>query len=86
MNYAIVVLTSITAAKRVERIAGRYGITVCTKHTPKIISPSGCSHSVRVKETRLQDVLKICADLKLSIRGVYREVQTEGQTQYFPEV
>ncbi len=83
MSYSIIALTSVTAAKRVERAALDNGIICMTLHTPKIISKYGCSHSVRVKQALTDEVLTICKQLGIQIRGVYLEKSVgKGKTEY----
>lgn len=83
MEYSIIALSSVTAAKRVERAALENGIICQTLHTPKIISKYGCSHSVRIKNNMTEKILAICSKLGIQVRGVYLEKKTgKGNTEY----
>ncbi len=83
MNYSIIALSSVTAAKRVERLALENGIFCQTLHTPKIISKNGCSHSVRVKRHLTGDILGICSKLGIQVKGVYAErTVAKGRVEY----
>ncbi len=83
MDYSIISLSSVTAAKRVERAALENGILCQTLHTPKVISKYGCSHSVRVKKVETEKVLLICRQLGIQVRGVYEEkIVGKGKTEY----
>ncbi len=81
--YAIVTLSSVTSAKRVERALIDIGISCRTMHTPKIISQYGCSHSVRVSEKDTDKVLKLCREIGVKVRGVFVEKNLgKGKTEY----
>lgn len=83
MEYSIIALSSVTAAKRVERVALENGILCQTLHTPKIISKYGCSHSVRVKKNMTEKILLICNKLGIQVRGIYLEKSAgKGKTEY----
>jgi len=83
MTYSIIALSSVTAAKRVERAALDNGIICMTLHTPKIISKYGCSHSVRVKQVYTDEIISLCKQLGIQIRGVYVErTGGKGKTEY----
>ncbi len=82
MNYSIIVLSSVTAAKRAEKMAERYGISCTTSHTPKVISQYGCSHCIKVKPQYTQNVVDICRELQLDVKGVFTEIRNGDFVDY----
>jgi hypothetical protein len=85
VNYYLVVLSSVTTAKRVEKAASDMMISCFVVHTPKGLSKYGCSHSVKVKEQDVKRVLEICRKMALEIRGVFREIKQDGRVLYKEE-
>ena len=71
-EYALIIVSSVTYAKRIEQIAERKGITVTIGHTPKCLAQKGCSYAVKVKMRDKAAVLKIAEELMLKVFGVYR--------------
>ncbi len=80
--YSLIVLTSVTAAKRVEKAAGNYSIRCSTMRTPKTLSEHGCSYSVKVNSENLRQVYSLAEKMGLKIYGVFREAKTEGKINY----
>lgn len=71
-DYALLVLSSVTYAKRVEQILERRGITSAIGHTPKQLAKKGCSYAVKLKMRDLPEALKITDELMLKVQGIYR--------------
>ena len=82
MEYSVIVLTSVTAAQRVSRIAEQYGITCSFFHTPKVISKNGCSHCIKARKEYTNVLVEICGQLGLDVRGVYIERKNYGLIDY----
>lgn len=81
--YVMITLSSVTSAKRVERVLNESGIVCSTVHTPKIISQNGCSHSVRLKRGELDEALKLCKKMGVNVKGVYAEKNAgKGKPEY----
>ncbi|MBQ2968145.1 MAG: DUF3343 domain-containing protein [Clostridia bacterium] len=78
-DYVLVILSSVTYAKRVEQLLERSGITCAIGHTPKRIAKKGCSYMVKVKRADLPALLKITDELMLKIHGIYRK---KGDADY----
>lgn len=72
-DYALLVLSSVTYAKRVEQILEQRGITSAIGHTPKHIAKKGCSYTLKLKMRDLPEALKITDALMLKVQGIYRK-------------
>ncbi len=72
MEYAIIIVSSVTYAKRVEKECEKRGITCVIGHTPAALAKKGCSFMVRVKMRDLKNTLAIIDMLMLKTFGVYR--------------
>ncbi|MCG8502949.1 MAG: DUF3343 domain-containing protein [Firmicutes bacterium] len=83
MEYYLVIYSSITLANRVKRRVAKDGSYVGIIHTPKCISKGGCSYAIRCKKHKLADVKKVSAALKITIRGIYREINEDGNKVYY---
>lgn len=59
MKYYYIVLSSITAAQRLQRSLSENGIKNTMIHTPKRIADGGCGYSIIVSEGSLAAALKI---------------------------
>ena len=82
MNYCIIPLTSVTAAKRLEKEAMSNGILCRVVATPKGLSNRGCSHSVRLREQDVSGIVTLGRNLNLSMGGVYLEVKYGQNINY----
>ena len=82
MSYSLIVLSSVTSAKRVERLATEYSIRANTLHTPKSLTRHGCSLSVKVKTEDLKQVYQLAEKLGMEIYGVYDEKNENGKIKY----
>ena len=78
----ILVFGSVTAAKRVEKTIAKYGILSKTISTPKVISKTGCSHSIKLYESNLNDVFNIIRHSDVEIKGIYKEFDINGKPVY----
>lgn len=79
---SLLVLTSVTAAKRVERMGMEHGIRCVTVHTPKSLTQYGCSHSVKVTSDYLKEIYLIARNMGLKIYGIYNEKVLGGKLVY----
>lgn len=73
MEYAVIILSSVTYAKRVEKECEKYGITCTIGHTPAQIAQRGCSFMVKVRMCDLKKVMELIDKLMLKTFGVYRK-------------
>ncbi|MBO5453390.1 MAG: DUF3343 domain-containing protein [Clostridia bacterium] len=80
--YSLIVLTSVTAAKRVEKAANDYFLHCSTMRTPKTLSNHGCSYSVKVKSENLRQTFSIAEKMGLKIYGVFNELKEAGKINY----
>ncbi|MBR3942305.1 MAG: DUF3343 domain-containing protein [Clostridia bacterium] len=72
-DYALVILSSVTYAKRMEHLLERKGITSTVGHTPKSLAQKGCSYAVKLKMQDLPVLLNLADSLALKVYGVYRK-------------
>ena len=82
MKYFIIVLNSVTSAKRIEKIALKEGILCNIIHTPKVISRFGCSHSVRVEERYAKRIVEIANNMDIAYQNIYSELCERGECRY----
>ena len=83
MIYYLIVCRSLTYAQRTASALERAGITAHVLRSPKSISGSGCSHSLKVSQRRLADALIVLKRAGLppsrvyitTADGSYREVK-----------
>ncbi len=74
MNSSIIVLTSVTAAKRAQKILERNGVSCNVIRTPSGISNGGCSNSLKLKTAFSKKAVSVLKDNEFNIRGVYKEL------------
>jgi hypothetical protein len=82
MVYYLIVCRSLTYAQRTASVLERAGITARILRSPRSISTTGCSHSVKISERRLMDALIVLKRARLTpsrvfvsaVDGTYREV------------
>ncbi len=72
MEYGVIVLSSVTYAKRVEKECEKCGITCTIGHTPAKIAQQGCSFMVKVAMRDLENTRSIVNRLMLKTFGVYK--------------
>lgn len=81
MSYYLIVCRSITYAQRTVALLNCGGVRAHIIRTPKVLSPGGCSHSVRISEKnfmRARNILTEAAYIPEQIYhmdsdGTYRE-------------
>lgn len=78
-NDVIIVLSSVTHARRVQKECEKRGIFASIGHTPKKIADRGCSFMVKVKEKDYSSVLNIINTLMLKNYGSFLKV---GEDRY----
>jgi hypothetical protein len=71
MIYYLIVCRSLTYAQRTASALERAGITAHVLRSPKSISGSGCSHSVKVSQRRLADALIVLKRVGLTPSRIY---------------
>ena len=69
----LVVFSSATTATRVKNELARNKISAKVVQTPKSLSKSGCSYSVKVPESALLAAENASAALGVKIKNVFRE-------------
>lgn len=79
MEYAIIVLSSVTYARRVQTECEREGIACTIGHTPKQIARRGCSFMVKVNIKNLNKALSVVDKLMLKTYGIYKKT---GEDSY----
>ncbi len=79
MDYAIVVLSSVTYARRVQTECEKRGIVSTIGHTPKKIARKGCSFMIKVSMKNLKAVLDVIDSLMLKTYGIYKKT---GEDSY----
>ena len=83
MIYYLIVCRSLTYAQQTAAALERAGITAHILRSPKSISATGCSHSVKISQRRLAQALPVLKRVDLTpaqifiteADGSYREVQ-----------
>lgn len=78
----LLIFNSATSAKRVEKTIAKFGILSTVVHTPKSISKTGCSHSVRIAESDYKMVCNILSERDIYILGAYKEMKISGKYAY----
>ncbi|MBQ7039110.1 MAG: DUF3343 domain-containing protein, partial [Clostridia bacterium] len=67
MDYVLIILSSVTHARRVQKECEKRGIFAAIGHTPKKIASRGCSFMVKVKQKDYAKTLDIINSLMLKI-------------------
>lgn len=83
MVYYLIVCRSLTYAQRTASALERAGITAHILRSPRSVSGTGCSHSVKISQRRLAEALQVLNRVGLSpsrlyitsADGSYREVK-----------
>lgn len=73
MENVLIVLSSVTYARRVQKEGEKQGIYISIGHTPKKISVKGCSYMVKFRKKDFNSVKKIIDNLMLKTYGIYIE-------------
>ena len=76
--YNLIIYNSVTFAKRIKDYFRRDGDYLAVIQTPSMLSPGGCSYSVKVKTAKLREVLEASRDLGFKVKGVYLQ-DTDGK-------
>ena len=71
MVYYLIVCRSLTYAQRISAVLARAGISSHILRSPRSISPSGCSHSVKISQRRLADALVVLRRVGLTPERIY---------------
>lgn len=71
MDYVLIILSSVTHARRVQKECEKKGIYAAIGHTPKKIANRGCSFMVKVKQKDYNAVMDIIDYLMLKNFGSY---------------
>lgn len=71
MVYYLIVCRSLTFAQRTATALERAGISAHIQRSPRAISGSGCSHSVKVSQRNLSQALVVLNRVGLSPEQVY---------------
>ena len=75
MNFNYAVFSSITVANRVRKRFEGDRDFICLLHTPFSIATSGCSYSLKFKQSKLPQIVDVCEEMDISIKGIYREIE-----------
>ena len=79
MIYYLINCRSLTYAQRAKRILERVGISAYITRTPQGLAKSGCSHSVKVTEQRIEMAMEILQQVNFPISRVY---MSDGEGRY----
>ena len=71
MGYYLVAYNSVTFANRINNHFKYRADFLGVVHTPKSLSQSGCSYSVKVRESLLHDVLEVSEGLGIKVKAVF---------------
>ena len=71
----LIVLSSVTGAQRLKKLLAAGNIRAEIIQTPKSISDGGCSYSLRLSDSHLQDVLSLTSALHISVKKIHHENQ-----------
>lgn len=71
MVYYLLVCRSLTYAQRTAAVLERAGIRGQVHRTPKVISPEGCSHCVKIAQRNLSDALVALNRMQLTPKRIY---------------
>ncbi len=71
MVYYLIVCRSLTYAQRTAAILERAGITAHILRSPRAISATGCSHSVKISQRRLAQALVALRRAELTPQQIY---------------
>ncbi len=82
MNYSIIIMTSVTAAKRAQKILEKNGINSTVIRTPGNISVYGCSNSLKIKGNYVKKAIVILNKLDFNIREIYNETYDGREFNY----
>ena len=78
MVYYLIMCRSVTYAQKIVRTLERAGISAFMIRSPAEISPSGCSHSVKISKQNLPRALALLRQFRLPYTGIYVGSPEEG--------
>jgi voltage-gated potassium channel Kch len=73
MLYYLIICRSLTYAQRTARALEKAGISGYVVRAPKSVAGEGCSHGVKVAETRLAQALQVLGKEGLTPKRVYMQ-------------
>ncbi|OQB14060.1 MAG: hypothetical protein BWY15_01432 [Firmicutes bacterium ADurb.Bin193] len=71
--YYFIVFGSVTVASRIKKYFSHDADYLGVMHTPGEISNGGCSYCVKVKPSKLSQVLEASRKFGYKIRGIYKQ-------------
>lgn len=71
MIYYLIVCRSLTYAQKTASALERAGIAAHVLRSPKAISATGCSHSVKISQRRLAQALTVLKRMELTPKQIY---------------
>ena len=71
MVYYLIMCRSLTYAQKILRTLERAGLSAFLIRSPAEISPSGCSHCVKISQQNLERVLALLRQFQLPYIGIY---------------
>ncbi len=77
LNY-LIMCRSLTYAQKIANTLERAGIHAWVIRSPASITPSGCSHSVKIAQKNLTRALQLIHSFRLSYVGIYMRTEEEG--------
>lgn len=77
VNY-LIMCRSLTYAQKIAKTLERAGINAWIIRSPASITPSGCSHSVKIAERNLTRALQVIHRFQLPYVGIYVGTPEEG--------
>lgn len=84
MLYYLIICRSLTYAQRTARALEKAGISGYVVRAPKSVAGEGCSHGVKVAETRLAQALQILGKEGLTPKRVYMQDGSGGYQEVMP--
>ena len=83
VNY-LIMCRSLTYAQKIAKTLERAGINAWIIRSPASITPTGCSHSVKIAERNLARALQVINHMKLPYMGIYVGTVGEGYREVAP--
>ncbi len=84
MSKIILQVGSVTTTTRLKKILEALeNIRADVIHTPSQIAGKSCSYSLRIPEQSLDTALDISDKYEINIRGIYKELQSGKELQYY---
>ncbi len=84
MVYYLIMCRSLTYAQNIVRTLDRAGIPAWLIRSPASISPSGCSHSVKISQQNLGNALTVLNRFQLPYLGIYVGSPAQGYQEVRP--